>query len=84
MSASLAVDPYGRVLTALDHFTATDRALVARMPVNAYVFTLFTVIGDAFGWATVVRFLVTLVWAVMRERRRREVGVIPAERTATT
>lgn len=80
---SIAVDPYGRVQTALDHFTTSDRVLVAQMPVNAHVFTLYTVIGDAFGWLTLFGFLVMLVWAVIRGRRRSEVGVIPVERTVT-
>ena len=66
---SVAVDPYGRVLTALDHFTSTERVLVAQMPVQAHVFTLYTVIGDAFGWATVVGLLILLVWAVVKGRK---------------
>lgn len=75
---SVAVDPYGRVLTALDHFTTTERVLVAQMPVKAHVFTLYTVIGDAFGWATVVGFLGLLLGVVVTGRRKRSVATLPA------
>lgn len=69
---SVAVDPYGRVLTSLDHYTTTDRVLVAQMPVNAHVFTLYTVIGDAFGWVTVVSFIGMLIWAVAKGRKQHQ------------
>jgi len=65
---SIAVDPYGRVLASLDHFTTSDRVLVAQMPVNASVFTLYAVIGDAFGWATVIGFVLVVLWVVIRSR----------------
>lgn len=69
---SVAVDPYGRVLTALDHFTTTERVLVAQMPVSAHVFTLYTVIGDAFGWVTVVGFIGMLIWSLAKGRKQRQ------------
>lgn len=75
---SVAVDPYGRVLTALDHYTTTERVLVAQMPVKAHVFTLYTVIGDAFGWATMVGFLGLLLGVVVTGRRKRSVVTLPA------
>ncbi|MCE7982731.1 MAG: hypothetical protein DYG89_16225 [Caldilinea sp. CFX5] len=80
---SIAVDPYGRVLGSFDHFTTTDRVLVAQMPVNAHLFTLYSVIGDAFGWATVIGFIVILVWAVMRGRRVPSGAAVPAEGAVT-
>lgn len=80
---SIAVDPYGRVLTSLDHFTTSDRVLVAQMPVNAHVFTLYTVIGDAFGWLTVTGFIAILLWAVLRGRKVTSAPTVPAEQTVT-
>lgn len=80
---SVAVDPYGRVLTSLDHFTATERVLVAQLPVKSHVFTLYTVLGDAFGWATLVGFILIMVWAIVRGRSGRDVGVTPADQPVT-
>jgi apolipoprotein N-acyltransferase len=80
---SLAVDPYGRVLSSFDHFTTTDRVLIAQMPVNAHVFTLYTVIGDAFGWLTVVGFMVVSVWAVMKGRKAGRTPSLAVEQPVT-
>jgi apolipoprotein N-acyltransferase len=80
---SLAVDPYGRVLSSFDHFTTTDRVLVAQVPVNAHVFTLYTVIGDAFGWLTVVGFMVVSVWAVMKGRKAGRTPSLAVEQPVT-
>ena len=80
---SIAVDPYGRVLTSLDHFTTTDRVLVAQMPANAHVFTLYTVIGDAFGWLMVVGFMIVLVWAVVKGRKVSHTPSMAGERPIT-
>jgi apolipoprotein N-acyltransferase len=65
---SIATDPYGRVLAAMDHFTASNRVLVAQVP-NQGVSTIYSVIGDLFGWLTVIGFVGMVVWAVVRRRR---------------
>ena len=67
---SMATDPYGRVLGAMDHFTASDRVMVAQVPTKG-VFTLYSVIGDLFGWLAVVGFVVIVGWGVVRWRRAR-------------
>jgi apolipoprotein N-acyltransferase len=41
---SIAVDPYGRVLAQTDYFGATDRTLVAQVPVED-VPTLYSTFG---------------------------------------
>jgi apolipoprotein N-acyltransferase len=61
---SVVADPYGRVLAAVDHFTASERVTVAQVPAKAGVFTIYSVIGDLFGWLTVVGLMVFAVWAV--------------------
>jgi len=66
---SVVADPYGRVLAAVDHFTASERVTVAQVPAKAHVFTIYSVIGDLFGWLTVVGFVVVAVWAVARGRK---------------
>jgi apolipoprotein N-acyltransferase len=45
---SVVADPYGRVLAAVDHFTASERVTVAQVPAKAGVFTIYSVIGDLF------------------------------------
>lgn len=63
---SLVVDYQGRVLAAVDHFTAKDRVLVAQVPTEG-VRTLYSRIGDAFAWLCVAGFAVVLVWARRRK-----------------
>jgi apolipoprotein N-acyltransferase len=67
---SLAIDPYGRVTSALDHFTTSERVLLAQLPVHAHVPTIYSVIGDAFGWLMVVGFLVMLLWVMVAGKLR--------------
>lgn len=65
---SIATDPYGRVLAAMDHFTASDRVMVAQVPTQG-VSTIYAVIGDLFGWLAVIGFVGMIVWAVVQRRR---------------
>jgi apolipoprotein N-acyltransferase len=65
---SITADPYGRVLAEMDHFTASERVMVAQAPTNG-VFTVYSVIGDLFGWLSVVGFVVIAVWAIVRGRK---------------
>jgi apolipoprotein N-acyltransferase len=68
---SFVADPYGRVWAAMDHWTASERVLLAQVPAKAGVFTIYPIIGDLFAWLAVVGFVVTAIWAVMRGRRAR-------------
>lgn len=63
---SQAVDPYGRVLAALDHYRSSERTLVAQLPTQMHRFTLYAVIGDSFGWATLIGFVLLAGWALLR------------------
>jgi apolipoprotein N-acyltransferase len=65
---SVVTDPYGRVLASMDHFTASERVMVAQVPTRG-VFTLYSVIGDLFGWLAVVGFVVVVGWGVIRWRK---------------
>jgi apolipoprotein N-acyltransferase len=67
---SVAADPYGRVLGAMDHFTASERVMVAQVPTQG-VFTIYAVIGDLFGWLAVVGLVGITIWVVVRGRRAR-------------
>ncbi len=66
---SFVADPYGRVLAAVDHWTASERVLLAQVPAQAGVFTIYPYIGDLFAWLSVVGFVVIAVWGVVRWRR---------------
>jgi len=46
---SVAVDPYGRILASMDHFTTDDPVLIAEVP-TAGVRTLYAMVGDGFAW----------------------------------
>ena len=58
---SVVADPYGRVLAWMDHFTASERVMVAQVPTKG-VFTVYSIVGDLFGWLAVVGFAVIAGW----------------------
>jgi len=51
--SSGAVDPYGRRLAYMDDFAAQENVMLAQVPINAGVRTLYAQIGNAFGWLCV-------------------------------
>ena len=65
---SLAADPYGRVLAVQDHFTGSERVMVAQVPTQG-VSTIYPVIGDLLGWLAVAGFAAVVIWAIVRGRR---------------
>ena len=71
----MVTDPYGRALATMDHFTATERLMMAQVPV-AGVRTVYSVIGDLFGWATVIGFPLLVCLAVVESRRRKHEVVV--------
>ena len=79
---SLAIDPYGRVTASLDHFTTSERVLIAQLPVHAHVPTIYRVIGDAFGWLTIGGFLLMLLWAIVAGRRQLQPHAIATDDAA--
>jgi apolipoprotein N-acyltransferase len=67
---SMATDPYGRVVATMDHFTASERVMVAQVPTHG-VFTLYSTIGDLFGWLAVAGSAGLVTWAIVVGVRRR-------------
>ena len=65
--------PYGRTLATMDHFTASERLMIAQVPTSG-VNTAYSIIGDLFAWATVVGFLLLVCLAVARSRRSKKPG----------
>jgi apolipoprotein N-acyltransferase len=67
---SIATDPYGRTLAAMDHFATEDRVMVVQVPSKG-VFTVYSVIGDLFGWLAVAGFATISVVGIVRWRREK-------------
>jgi len=64
---SIAVDPYGRILAQTDFFGATDRTLVAQVPVQD-VQTAYALFGRWFEWLCLAGFVLVVVVALIRTR----------------
>jgi apolipoprotein N-acyltransferase len=65
---SIAVDPYGRVLAQTDFFGATDRTMVAQVPVR-HVTTLYTLFGRWLEWLAPIGFLFLVAWVFIARRQ---------------
>jgi apolipoprotein N-acyltransferase len=65
---SIAADPYGRILAQSDFFGATDRTLVAQVPVK-HVRTIYTLFGRWLEWLAPIGFLflIARAWAARRQ-----------------
>jgi hypothetical protein len=57
----------------MDHWTASERVLLAQVPAKAGVFTIYPIIGDLFAWLAVVGFAVIVGWGVVRWRKARRI-----------
>jgi apolipoprotein N-acyltransferase len=64
---SMAVDAYGRVLAQTDFFGATDRTMVAQVPMR-HVTTVYTLFGRWLEWVFLVGFLFIVAWAFIVRR----------------
>jgi apolipoprotein N-acyltransferase len=62
---SLATDPYGRPLASMDYYKTTDRVMIAQVPIHR-VQTLFSLVGNWFGWLMVIGFIGMAGWAIFR------------------
>ena len=68
---SVATDPFGRRLATMDHFTASERLMIAQVPTTG-VTTVYSVIGDLFGWASVFGFATLVCWAIIQRRQSKQ------------
>jgi apolipoprotein N-acyltransferase len=67
---SIAVDAYGRVLAQTDFFGATDRTMVAQVPVRD-VTTAYALGGRWLEWLAPIGFLFVIGWALIARRREK-------------
>jgi apolipoprotein N-acyltransferase len=65
---SIAVDPYGRVLAQTDFFGATDRTMVAQVPVKD-VTTIYALGGRWLEWLAPIGLLFLIGWVLITRRR---------------
>ncbi|HSR32415.1 MAG TPA: nitrilase-related carbon-nitrogen hydrolase [Anaerolineae bacterium] len=65
---SIAVDPYGRVLAQTDFFGASDRTMVAQVPVR-HVTTIYTLFGRWLEWLAPIGFLFLVAWVFIARRQ---------------
>ena len=67
---SIAVDPYGRVSAAMDHWNTADRVMVAQVPILS-TFTIYPYISDLFAWLAIAGFAAIIIVAVVSKRREK-------------
>ena len=75
---SFVVDPYGRVVSTMDHWTASERVSLAQVPFQS-AFTIYPYIGDLFAWLSIAGFVAITVWAVVRRRGAKRVPKSPGQ-----
>jgi apolipoprotein N-acyltransferase len=68
MGISLAIDPYGRILGSMDATRVDQRVFVVQLP-NHHVHTVYSVVGELFGWMLAIGFVVMVGWAIYHSRR---------------
>jgi apolipoprotein N-acyltransferase len=64
---SAAVDYQGRVLASMDHFTTTDRVMIAHVPTRG-VATVYARVGDVFAWACLAGLGLMAGLAILKPR----------------
>lgn len=65
---SLVTDGKGNILAAMDHFQSDEWVTVAQVPTHG-VWTLYSAVGDTFGWLAVAGVLYFIVLGVWRKRK---------------
>ncbi len=61
---SIAVDPYGRIITVADFFTTDHNAMISSLATKG-VGTVYSSLGDAFAWLCVLGILLLCLWGVI-------------------
>ena len=78
---SSAIDPYGRIQGSMDATRADERVFVVQLP-DQRVFTIYSVVGELFGWLVVVGFVTIVILAILQGRKTRtQAAASPAPQT---
>ena len=75
---SIVSDPYGRMLAATDHFTSSERVMVAQVPTYS-VTTPYSYTPDLFAWLALAGFVVIMIVAIIQGRRAKRAATVQAE-----
>jgi apolipoprotein N-acyltransferase len=67
---SIAADPYGRILSQVDNTLYNGAPLTAAIPLDP-IPTIYSTLGNYFGWMCVILFLTCLTLGVVIRVRRR-------------
>ncbi len=75
---SIAVDPYGRVITSSDYLKSSESLMISGLSTKGVV-TIYSRIGDAFAWLCILGFVTISVWGyfIRRLRRNKELERTP-------
>ena len=68
---SIAVDPYGRMVSQVDYYQSRGGALDAVLPVKS-VSTLYSSLGDFFAWMVLIGTLFLLIAGMIRSKRQKK------------
>ncbi|MBN1318963.1 MAG: hypothetical protein JXA42_26005 [Anaerolineales bacterium] len=69
---SLVVDPYGRVWSAVDHFSSSQRVMVAQAPLLS-VNTVYPYVSDLFAWLAIAGLVAIILVVVVQFRKAGQV-----------
>ncbi|MCK5428993.1 MAG: hypothetical protein KAI94_05950, partial [Anaerolineales bacterium] len=75
---SIVSDPYGRVLAATDHFTSSERVMVAQVPTYS-VTTLYSYTPDWFAWLAMAGFVVIMIVGIIQGRRAKRAATVETQ-----
>lgn len=62
---SIAVDPLGQILSSMNSFNTNKRVMVSDVPVER-VTTLYSVVGELFGFLCMIGSVVIIGWAIFK------------------
>ena len=79
---SVVIDPYGRTLAAMNHYTTDEHVTVAQVPADSSVFTLYPIISDLFAWLAIAGFVALIVYGIILWRREKRAAEVEEEETA--
>lgn len=63
---SFMTDPRGKIMTKMDHFEANPWIMSGQVP-NKKMWTLYPIIGDLFGWLSILGFLFFLIKSLAKK-----------------
>ncbi len=75
---SIVADPYGRMLAATDHFTSSERVMVAQVPTYS-VTTLYSYTPDWFAWLAMAGFVVIMIVGIIQGRRAKRAATVETQ-----